>query len=110
LKCGTSRLHEVFFINGNVVGFEDLSTVSVNVAIFWDTAPCSPYRNRRFGRTYRRKSAEQETSSRRYIPEDELSKAMLIGNIFVICLTDSNELFFVVILVLSYLLVSLVPY
>jgi hypothetical protein len=26
------------------------------------------------------------------------------------CLTDSNELFFVVILVLSYLLVSLVPY
>jgi hypothetical protein len=27
-----------------------------------------------------------------------------------ICLTDSNELFFIVILVLSYLLVSLVPY
>jgi hypothetical protein len=27
-----------------------------------------------------------------------------------ICLTDSNELFFVVILVLNYLLVSLVPY
>jgi hypothetical protein len=27
-----------------------------------------------------------------------------------ICLTDSNELFFVVILVFSYLLVSLVPY
>jgi hypothetical protein len=27
-----------------------------------------------------------------------------------ICLTDPNEIFFVVILVLSYLLVSLVPY
>jgi hypothetical protein len=32
------------------------------------------------------------------------------GFCLLICLTDSNELFFVVILVLSYLLVSLVPY
>jgi hypothetical protein len=32
------------------------------------------------------------------------------GFCLLICLTDSNERFFVVILVLSYLLVSLVPY
>jgi hypothetical protein len=32
------------------------------------------------------------------------------GFCLLICLTDSNELFIVVILVLSYLLVSLVPY
>jgi hypothetical protein len=32
------------------------------------------------------------------------------GFCLLICLTDSNELFFVVIFVLSYLLVSLVPY
>jgi hypothetical protein len=32
------------------------------------------------------------------------------GFCLLICLTDSNELFFLVILVLSYLLVSLVPY
>jgi hypothetical protein len=32
------------------------------------------------------------------------------GFCLLICLTDSNELFFIVILVLSYLLVSLVPY
>jgi hypothetical protein len=32
------------------------------------------------------------------------------GFCLLICLTDSNELFFVVILVLSYLLVGLVPY
>jgi hypothetical protein len=32
------------------------------------------------------------------------------GFCLLICLTDSNKLFFVAILVLSYLLVSLVPY
>jgi hypothetical protein len=39
----------------------------MNVAIFWDLAPCSPYVNRRFGGTYHlhlqgRKSLRQETS------------------------------------------------
>jgi hypothetical protein len=38
-----------------------------NFAIFWNTAPCSPYVSRRFEGFYRlhlqdRKSAEQETS------------------------------------------------
>jgi hypothetical protein len=38
-----------------------------NVAIFWDTAPCSSYANRRFGATIRlrlmdRKSGQHETS------------------------------------------------
>jgi hypothetical protein len=39
----------------------------MNVAIFWDIEPCSPYVDRRFGGTYHlhfqgRKSADQETS------------------------------------------------
>jgi hypothetical protein len=41
--------------------------VVMNVAMSLDIAPCSPYANRHFGRTYRlhlqgRKSAEEETS------------------------------------------------
>jgi hypothetical protein len=32
-----------------VVGFEVITAVVVNVAIFWDIAQCSPYVNRRFG-------------------------------------------------------------
>jgi hypothetical protein len=39
-----------------------------------------------------------------------LSTVILKFFCLLFCLTDSNELFFVVILVLSYLLVSLVPY
>jgi hypothetical protein len=44
-----------------------LTAVDMNVAIFWNMAPCSPYVNRRFEATYNlhlqgRKSAEQETS------------------------------------------------
>jgi hypothetical protein len=35
-----------------LVGFDMLTAVVRNVAIFWDIAPCSPYVNRRFGRTY----------------------------------------------------------
>jgi hypothetical protein len=43
-------------------------TFPLNVAIFWDIAPCSPYVNRRFGGTYDlhlqgRGTAEQETSA-----------------------------------------------
>jgi hypothetical protein len=50
-----------------VVGFEVLTTVVKNVAIFLDIVPRSMYVNRRFGRTYNlnlqgRKSAEQDTS------------------------------------------------
>jgi hypothetical protein len=30
-------------------GFEALASVVMNVSIFWDIAPCSPYMNRRFG-------------------------------------------------------------
>jgi hypothetical protein len=54
----------------------------MNVTIFWDIAPCSPYVNRRFGGTYHlylqgRKSVMEGTSlqqvhirtTRRYIPE-----------------------------------------
>jgi hypothetical protein len=69
------------------VGFGVLTAVVMNVAIFWDIAPCSPYVNRRFGETYHlhiqgRKTAAKGTSeqqmasqkatqtSRRYIPED----------------------------------------
>jgi hypothetical protein len=39
-----------------------------------------------------------------------LTSGAFAGFCLLICLTDSNELFFVVILVFSYLLVSLVPY
>jgi hypothetical protein len=68
------------------VGFGALTAVTMNVAIFWDIAPCSPYVKRCFGGTYHfllqgRKSAKQETSvqpeesvhiltTRRFIPED----------------------------------------
>jgi hypothetical protein len=31
------------------VGFKVLTEVIMNVAIFWDMAPCNPYMNRRFG-------------------------------------------------------------
>jgi hypothetical protein len=34
------------------VGFQFLTVVVMNVSIFLDTAPCSPYVNRRFGETY----------------------------------------------------------
>jgi hypothetical protein len=49
------------------VGFEVLTAVVMNVAIFCDIAPCSPYVNRSFGRKYRlhlqdRKSTEQGTT------------------------------------------------
>jgi hypothetical protein len=49
------------------VGFEVLTVVVMNVAIFCDLALCSPYVNRRCGEMYhlhiqRRKSAEKETS------------------------------------------------
>jgi hypothetical protein len=42
------------------VGFEVLSTVVKNAAIFWDTDLCSPYVKRRFGGNYH--LDEQETS------------------------------------------------
>jgi hypothetical protein len=34
------------------VGFEVLTVIDANVAIFWDTAPCSAYVYRRFGEAY----------------------------------------------------------
>jgi hypothetical protein len=36
----------------HVVGFEVLTAVDMNVAIFWDIAPCSTYVNQRFGGVY----------------------------------------------------------
>jgi hypothetical protein len=49
------------------VGFDVLTAIIINVAIFWDIAPYSPYVTRRFGGTYQlrlqgRKSGEQESS------------------------------------------------
>jgi hypothetical protein len=46
---------------------EVLTAAVMNVVIFWDIAPCSPFVNQRFRRTYDlhlqgKKSAEQETS------------------------------------------------
>jgi hypothetical protein len=48
------------------IGFEVLTAVGMNVAIFCDIRPCSPYVNWRFGGTYNlhlqgKNSAEQET-------------------------------------------------
>jgi hypothetical protein len=56
------------------VGFEVLTVVVMNVAIFWD----SPYVCRRFGGTYDlhlqgRKSAEEETSRRQAARHNKLS-------------------------------------
>jgi hypothetical protein len=50
----------------------------MNVANFWDVAPCSPYVDRRFLGTYRfhlqgQKLAEQESSDFRLIPSSETS-------------------------------------
>jgi hypothetical protein len=47
-------------------------TILQNVAVFWDTVPCSPYVNRRFERMHhlhfqRRESAEQETRCSRWL-------------------------------------------
>jgi hypothetical protein len=38
--------------NLNNVAFEVLTEVVVNVAFLWDIAPCGPYMNHCFGRTY----------------------------------------------------------
>jgi hypothetical protein len=51
------------------VWFEVLTAVVINVAIFCDIAPCSPYENRRFGEMYHlqlrcRKLAQKPASSR----------------------------------------------
>jgi hypothetical protein len=35
-----------------LIGFEVLTPVVTNVAIFWDIAPCIPYVNQHFGGTY----------------------------------------------------------
>jgi hypothetical protein len=48
--------------------------LSTNIAIFWDIPPCSPYVNRRFGRTCHlhlqdEESAEQETSARSFLAQ-----------------------------------------
>jgi hypothetical protein len=48
------------------VGFEVITAVVINVAIFWDIVSHSPYVNQRFGGTYHlhlwgKKSAKQET-------------------------------------------------
>jgi hypothetical protein len=63
--CSSNLEVEKLFII--YVGIEIMTAVVMNVAIFWDIAPCSPYVNRCFGGTYHlrlqdRKSAEQETS------------------------------------------------
>jgi hypothetical protein len=53
------------------------------VAIFWDTAPCSPYVNWRFGGTYNlhfqgREATEQETSLQQAAGQDEQSPGMSV--------------------------------
>jgi hypothetical protein len=58
-----SRLRTVL---QNFLEFDVLTKVVMNVAIFWDTAPCSPYMNRCFVGMYHRylqdrTLAEQET-------------------------------------------------
>jgi hypothetical protein len=65
----------------------------MNVAILWDTAPSSPYVNRRFGGMYHlhvqcRKSAEQENSVqppgmvwRLLLREEEKNNLKLILNL-----------------------------
>jgi hypothetical protein len=57
------------------VEFEVLTAAVRNVAIYWDTAPCTPYANRRLGVTYHlhlqgRKSAEQETSLKQAVRQN----------------------------------------
>jgi hypothetical protein len=47
--------------------YEVLTAVVMNVAVFWDIAPCSPHVSRRFVETYRlhlqvRKSSDQKAS------------------------------------------------
>jgi hypothetical protein len=39
----------IFEATYRFVGFEVLAAVVMNVAVFWDTAPYSPYATRRFG-------------------------------------------------------------
>jgi hypothetical protein len=65
---------------------QSTSYFTMNVMIFWDTAPCSPYANRRFrGKYYLhlqgKKSAEQETSlqqvDRNLLPRSFLSRLIL---------------------------------
>jgi hypothetical protein len=58
-----------------VVGFEVFTAVVINVAIFWDIAPCGPYVKRRFGRTYQfylqdLKSSEQAASMQQLAVEN----------------------------------------
>jgi hypothetical protein len=43
----------------NYIGFEVLTVIVMNVAIFWDIVPCSLHVNRHL---QGRKSAEQETN------------------------------------------------
>jgi hypothetical protein len=55
----------------------------VNIAIFWDTAPCSQFVNRRFGGTYHlhiqgKKSTEEEASVQQ-IPSHLLHADFLFG-------------------------------
>jgi hypothetical protein len=53
---------------GNVFQINLFKTLNMKAAIFWDTAPCSPYIDRRFGGNYNlhlqgRKSAEQDPNA-----------------------------------------------
>jgi hypothetical protein len=68
----TTNCSVVFFFLGGgllneftMVGFEVFAAVVMKIAVFWDTAPCSPYMNRRFGGT-----SVHIRTTRRYIPED----------------------------------------
>jgi hypothetical protein len=46
------ELHPIIIRQYNVLGFKVLTAAVMNVAIFWDIAPSSPYVNRRFGEMY----------------------------------------------------------
>jgi hypothetical protein len=67
--CTLQYLNTVEDLMGRVLIDIRTSTANafINVAIFWDAAPCSSFVNRRFGTLYhlhlqRRKSAERENS------------------------------------------------
>jgi hypothetical protein len=59
------------------VGFEVLTAVVMNVAIFWHITPCSPYVNQSFGGTYHllqdQKWIDQEISMQQVARKNKLS-------------------------------------
>jgi hypothetical protein len=60
--------------------------MNLKIAIFWDSEPCSPYMNRRFGGKFHlhfqgRKSAEQEINESRWVGKMS-SQSFCLANSF----------------------------